>query len=1206
MKKKVFVIVLSLLVVFCSSAIDAKAQSTTLPSGDGCLSRVEIIATGQGGDKSNIFIGIGLESSVYPYPPPLPEFTAAIWIKDNEDKYLEDIRIVGSEEEVWNVEVIVGGTADANQPGFYPVLSWDPNTICPWDPNTGYSLKLYSEDELGKRTLLIQDMSQISQYQTKEEDAEQCIPELSYCNFTYCVVWSKVIEGCFFTAEITATGQIITGLENNISRVIIGIDYYASKVESPPLPPDYTVVLKIADEYKEDIRKTGPDEEEEWELNVLVASPQFGGVADPNEPGFFPRLSWDTTAFCPPDPNTGKFRLYSDEQGKRTLLVPDMTQTDQYQTKEADGQCFGNIMCTFTYYIVWSKLMQVEMNFSAGWSMMSLPVAPLDAKLSTLFPGAAVMYRFERGAGYVRVQANEEVQVGAGYWILVYEDQNYVLTGQPIPYYTKTVYSSGWEMIGGCTSESGAWPTTDSCDIGVIYRFERGAGYVRVLETEAMESGAGFWILFKEVVDQCELTVESIDPGPLSRLRECSGSPRFKPGPQDEVWSLDIRAIGQGCSASSVKIGINPNRQAFPYPQSPPPGFTVVLKVKGDTEYYNEDIRVLGSAQEVWELEVMVGGTNYGGSADINQPYFFPMLTWDPSQIGPAKAMELRLGDANGPVLLDMRTGVVYPTKEADILNPSVNYIPALDYALFSYTVVFESLLTYYRDADNDGYGDPNDWIQAEAQPYGYVPDYGDCDDTDPNTYTGAPELCDGIDNDCDGIVPPAETTDADGDGFVDCAECDDSNPNMYPGNPEICDGKDNDCDGLLPVGELDFDGDGFRGCEGDCDDNANNIYPGATELCDGKDNDCNGIVDDPNVLNYNTYYRDADSDGYGNPNDSHSACSQPDGYVPDSTDCDDTDAAINPAAEEVYDGIDNNCDGKPDEQWYFVGNLIATGQDLVGQTQTVDVEFGLDWDLAGILVDPNNWADDIVRLQLIDEPAVIADPNNLVDTDYLISDIRDASGQTTIAWYVLVEIGGTADPNQPDYYPVLSWDTNTLGYTEVDGKDYVYQLISGLGDSGTVLVENMVDTNSYQTVSQDGDPVQYFTILWTQEPIPPAPPSPPPRPSQQILPWPGVFSGALGWGGIPFSAGFPGGLPYQLSSGYAPGLSIASFPGTYPGFTYPGSVYPSWTSYVPRFPATFPTLGLFPPVGIGWPSNYWIGFPQPSFYKTGWFYQYR
>ena len=51
----------------------------------------------------------------------------------------------------------------------------------------------------------------------------------------------------------------------------------------------------------------------------------------------------------------------------------------------------------------------------------------------------------------------------------------------------------------------------------------------------------------------------------------------------------------------------------------------------------------------------------------------------------------------------------------------------------------------------------------------------GDCDDGDATLYVGAPELCDGLDNDCDTLVPAAETTDDDGDGLVDCAGCDDA-----------------------------------------------------------------------------------------------------------------------------------------------------------------------------------------------------------------------------------------------------------------------------------------------------------------------------------------------------------------------------------------------------------------------------------------------
>lgn len=62
------------------------------------------------------------------------------------------------------------------------------------------------------------------------------------------------------------------------------------------------------------------------------------------------------------------------------------------------------------------------------------------------------------------------------------------------------------------------------------------------------------------------------------------------------------------------------------------------------------------------------------------------------------------------------------------------------------------------------------------------------------------------------------------------------------------------------------------------------------------------------------TFYRDADGDGYGNPNVSVQACSVPPGYVSDNTDCDDTHASVHPGAPEIWDGLDNNCDGTIDE----------------------------------------------------------------------------------------------------------------------------------------------------------------------------------------------------------------------------------------------------------------------------------------------------
>ena len=165
---------------------------------------------------------------------------------------------------------------------------------------------------------------------------------------------------------------------------------------------------------------------------------------------------------------------------------------------------------------------------------------------------------------------------------------------------------------------------------------------------------------------------------------------------------------------------------------------------------------------------------------------------------------------------------------------------------------------------------------------------YGDCDDTSALTYQGAPELCDQMDNDCDGALPAAEV-DGDGDGLTDCeGDCDDSQSSVNPAAPELCDAQDNDCDGSLGSDELDDDGDGFSECDGDCNDLLTAVAPGAAELCNGIDDDCDLLTDaaDP----------DSDADG-----DGHSACA---------TDCDDSSAAVLPGGIEVCNGVDDDCDG--------------------------------------------------------------------------------------------------------------------------------------------------------------------------------------------------------------------------------------------------------------------------------------------------------
>ena len=289
-----------------------------------------------------------------------------------------------------------------------------------------------------------------------------------------------------------------------------------------------------------------------------------------------------------------------------------------------------------------------------------------------------------------------------------------------------------------------------------------------------------------------------------------------------------------------------------------------------------------------------------------------------------------------------------------------------------------EVRITFYVDSDGDGFGNAEIVIEACSASLGFVSNGNDCDDADAASYPGAEEVCDGIDNNCDEEIDEGIGeifyVDSDGDGFgsteieacmlrdgissVD-GDCDDQNQDISPIAEEVCDGIDNDCDGNLDNDVMlrfyeDSDTDGFGNpsvftdsCEeiegfildsSDCDDADSASHPGAEEVCDGADNDCNALIDD-NVLNLWVWYLDSDGDGYGDSNFSTAACDAPASfYVLNDSDCDDDNTFVSPDAEEICDGIDNNCDEEIDDElaidpstWY----LDADGDGYGNVSQT-------------------------------------------------------------------------------------------------------------------------------------------------------------------------------------------------------------------------------------------------------------------------------
>ncbi len=260
--------------------------------------------------------------------------------------------------------------------------------------------------------------------------------------------------------------------------------------------------------------------------------------------------------------------------------------------------------------------------------------------------------------------------------------------------------------------------------------------------------------------------------------------------------------------------------------------------------------------------------------------------------------------------------------------------------------------VTWYADEDDDGFGSPLGETRVSCEPIvGFSLRSSDCDDADRGRNPAARELCNGVDDDCNGradfLVRPGNYEDDDGDGYADMAcggnDCDDANAAVRPGAQEICDGIDNDCDGIadgasaMALWYLDLDGDGFgdesmpgiESCTpqparvprgGDCDDADASVRPGVSDPCDGEDQDCDGATDEDSLRL--AYYVDLDGDGYG---DSASpivfSCIPVTGraYLPG--DCDDGNATRYPAAMELCDLLDNDCDGDVDEEapttWY-------------------------------------------------------------------------------------------------------------------------------------------------------------------------------------------------------------------------------------------------------------------------------------------------
>jgi hypothetical protein len=490
------------------------------------------------------------------------------------------------------------------------------------------------------------------------------------------------------------------------------------------------------------------------------------------------------------------------------------------------------------------------------------------------------------------------------------------------------------EQVDELAADAATWYTDADAD---------GFGDADDIGTVACEGPTGFVDDRSDCDDTDPATYPGVDELCDGVDRDCNGVIDDDYALDAATWYVDADADGYGDASSSSSACLQPSSY---------------VADATDCDDHDNDIHP--------EADELCNGEDDDCDGDVDEDDALDVATWyadaDDDSFGDARTAEIDCDQPSGFVTDDTDCD-----DADDVVNPGADeYCNGVDDDCDGATDEDDAVDagTWYEDRDHDGYGDSWRSTTACLQPSGFITDGSDCDDSDAAFNPGAYEFCGGGDEDCDGSVDEDDAADAgswyadvDGDGFGDVSagttactqpsgfvtdesDCDDGDAGVNPGATELCNTVDDDCDGTTdeaaaadaPTWYADDDGDSFgdpdastAACaqpsayvadDTDCDDRDAAINTDAQEVCDGLDNDCDELVDDDDapVTGTSTWYRDSDGDGWGLGTSTATACTRPTGYVADDGDCDDGAAAVNPAATELCNVIDDDCDGDTDE----------------------------------------------------------------------------------------------------------------------------------------------------------------------------------------------------------------------------------------------------------------------------------------------------